>query len=197
MKSGTQAFDWTINDEWNVRDAYIADLTGDRLVDFRAHNLHLVSYSVPVRARMSFDELRPHLHTLPEHPDWIPYRTAYYSPNLGLLPRHSQLESLGPGPFDVVIDSSIGPGELNYGELVIPGDRSDEVIISAHVCHPSLANDNLSGIVIATELAKGAAGTGQQALHLSVRVRARARSARSPGSASIPTSGPAFGTGWS
>ncbi|HEY6811309.1 MAG TPA: DUF4910 domain-containing protein [Propionibacteriaceae bacterium] len=154
VRSGTQAFDWTISDEWNVRDAYIADVDGHRLVDFRAHNLHLVSYSVPVRARMSFEELRPHLHTLPEHPDWIPYRTAYYSQTWGFCLAHSQLESMGPGPFDVVIDTSIEAGELNYGELVIPGDRSDEVIISAHVCHPSLANDNLSGVAIATELAK-------------------------------------------
>ena len=154
VKSGTQAFDWTINDEWNIRDAYIAAPDGQRLIDFRAHNLHLVSYSVPVRAQMSLEELRPHLHTLPEHPDWIPYRTAYYSRTWGFCLPHSQLEALGPGPFDVVIDSSIEAGELSYGELVIPGDRSDEVIISAHVCHPSLANDNLSGIVVATELAK-------------------------------------------
>jgi aminopeptidase-like protein len=154
VRSGTQVFDWTINDEWNVWDAYIADADGLRLVDFRAHNLHLVSYSIPVRARMSFEELRPHLHTMPEHPDWIPYRTSYYSRTWGFCLAHSQLEALGPGPFDVVIDSSIAPGELNYGELVIPGDRADEVIISAHVCHPSLANDNLTGIVIATELAK-------------------------------------------
>jgi aminopeptidase-like protein len=154
VKSGTQVFDWTINDEWNVRDAYIADLEGQRLVDFRAHNLHLVSYSVPVRDRLSFDELRPHLHTLPEHPDWIPYRTTYYSRTWGFCLSQAQLDALGPGPFDVVVDSSIAPGELTYGELVIPGDREEEVIVSAHVCHPSLANDNLSGIVVATELAK-------------------------------------------
>lgn len=154
VASGNAAFDWTINDEWNVRDAYIADPDGRRLVDFGAHNLHLVSYSIPVRARMSFDELRPHLHTLTEHPDWIPYRTTYYSRTWGFCLAHSQLETLGPGPFDVVIDSSIRSGELSYGELVIPGESTDEVIISAHICHPSLANDNLSGIVVATELAK-------------------------------------------
>jgi aminopeptidase-like protein len=154
VSSGTQVFDWTINEEWNVRDAYIADLDGRRLVDFRAHNLHLVNYSVPVRDRLRFDELRPHLHTLPEHPDWIPYRTTYYSRTWGFCLSHAQLEALGPGPFDVVIDTSLAAGELNYGELVIPGDDEDEVIISAHVCHPSLANDNLSGIAVATELAK-------------------------------------------
>jgi aminopeptidase-like protein len=154
VKSGTEAFDWTINDEWNVRDAYIADLDGRRLVDFRAHNLHLVGYSTPVSERMSFYELRPHLYTLPDHPEWIPYRTTYYSRTWGFCLAHSQLEALGPGPFDVVIDTTIAPGELSYGELVIPGDRPNEVIISAHVCHPSLANDNLSGIVVATELAR-------------------------------------------
>ena len=154
VSSGTAAFDWTVNDEWNVRDAYIADLDGRRLVDFRDSNLHLMSYSVPVRARLTFDELRPHLHTLPEHPDWIPYRTTYYSRTWGFCLTQAQLDSLGPGPFDVMIDSSIGPGELNYGELVVPGDSADEVVISAHVCHPSLANDNLSGIVVAAELAK-------------------------------------------
>jgi aminopeptidase-like protein len=154
VPSGTEAFDWTINDEWNVTDAYIATPDGRRLVDFRAHNLHLVSYSTPVRARMTLEELGPHLHTLPDHPDWIPYRTTYYSRTWGFCLTHAQLEALGPGPFDVVIDTSIQPGELSYGELVISGDTTDEVIISAHVCHPSLANDNLSGIVVATELAK-------------------------------------------
>ncbi|HZA05048.1 MAG TPA: DUF4910 domain-containing protein [Propionibacteriaceae bacterium] len=159
VPSGTQVFDWTINDEWNVRDAYIADVDGNRLVDFRAHNLHLVSYSVPVRAQMSLEELRPHLHTLPGHPDWIPYRTSYYSRTWGFCLAQAQLESLSSGPFEVVVDSTIAPGELNYGELVIPGERDEEVVISAHVCHPSLANDNLSGITIATELAKALLAT--------------------------------------
>jgi aminopeptidase-like protein len=154
VPSGTSVFDWVVNDEWNVRDAYIADLNGRRLVDFQAHNLHLVSYSVPLEARMSLEDLRPHLHTLPDRPDWVPYRTSYYARTWGFCLAHAQLEALGPGPFDVLIDSSLGPGELNYGELVLPGERSEEVMISAHVCHPSLANDNLSGIVIATELAK-------------------------------------------
>lgn len=159
VPSGTQAFDWTINDEWNVRDAYVADTSGRRLVDFRTHNLHLVGYSVPVRARMTLAELRPHLHTLPDHPDWIPYRTSYYARTWGFCLTQTQLEALGPGPFDVVVDSVLAPGELTYGELVLPGETDDEVIISAHVCHPSLANDNLSGIVVATELAKALLAT--------------------------------------
>ena len=155
MPSGTAAHDWTINDEWNVRDAWIADATGRRVVDFRAHNLHLVSYSVPVRATMTLAELRPHLHTLPDHPDWIPYRTTYYHRTWGFCLTQRQLDAMGrgAGPYEVVVDTSLEPGELTWGELVIPGDSTDEVLVSAHVCHPSLANDNLSGITVATELA--------------------------------------------
>ena len=153
VPSGTQVFDWTVNDEWNVQDAYIADPEGRRLVDFRACNLHLVSYSVPVRARMTLEELRPHLFTLPEHPMWIPYRTTYYNRTWGFCLSQRQLDALGPGPFDVVVDTTLAPGSLSYGELVLPGQREEEVLISAHVCHPSIANDNLSGIAVATELA--------------------------------------------
>ena len=157
VASGTAAYDWTVNDEWNVRDAWIADPTGRRVVDFREHNLHLVSYSVPVRARMSLEELRPHLHTLPEHPDWIPYRTTYYSRTWGFCLTQRQLEAMGEGPFDVVVDTTLEPGELTYGELVIPGETDDEILFTTHVCHPSIANDNLSGIVVAIELARALA----------------------------------------
>lgn len=153
VPTGTPVFDWTVNDEWEVRDAYVADVHGNRVIDFRAHNLHLVGYSTPVRARMSLDELRPHLHSLPDSPGWIPYRTTYYHRTWGFCLPHAQLEALGPGPYDVVVDTTIAPGVMNYGELVVPGDSTDEVLVSAHVCHPSLANDNLSGIVVATELA--------------------------------------------
>lgn len=154
VPSGTPVFDWTVNDEWQVRDAYVADPSGNRVIDFSDHNLHLVGYSAPVRARMSLEQLRPHLHSLPDQPDWIPYRTTYYHRTWGFCLPHRRLEELGPGPYDVVVDSTIAPGVMNYGELVVPGDSVDEVLVSAHVCHPSLANDNLSGIVVATELAK-------------------------------------------
>jgi aminopeptidase-like protein len=154
VPSGTRAFDWTVNDEWTVRDAYIADSTGRRLVDFGAHNLHLVSYSVPVRATMTLEELRPHLFTLPEHPDWIPYRTSYYHRSWGFCLSHRQLEALGDGPFEVVVDTALEPGHLTYGELCLPGETDEEVLLTAHVCHPSIANDNLSGIAVATELAR-------------------------------------------
>ncbi|WP_138735716.1 DUF4910 domain-containing protein [Modestobacter excelsi] len=153
VPSGTQAFDWTVTDEWNVRDAYIADRQGRRVVDFQRHNLHLVSYSAPVRATMTLSELRPHLHTLPDRPDWIPYRTTYYNRDWGFCLPDRLLRSMDEGPYEVVVDTTIAPGELTYGEFVLPGDSTDEVLISAHVCHPSLANDNLSGIAVATQLA--------------------------------------------
>ena len=154
VPSGTQVFDWTVNDEWNVRDAYIADRQGRRVVDFRKSNLHLVSYSTPVRATLTLDQLRPHLHTLPDRPDWVPYRTTYYTRDWGFCLSENQLRTMDGGPYDVVVDTTVAPGELTYGELVLPGETSDEVMISAHVCHPSLANDNLTGIVVATELAR-------------------------------------------
>jgi len=154
VPSGTQAHDWTVNEEWNVRDAYIADASGRRVVDFRESNLHLVSYSTPVRARMSLDELRPHLHTLPDHPDWIPYRTSYYHRTWGFCLTDRQLQSMGPGPYEVVVDTDLGPGEMVYGEVVVPGETDREVMVTSHVCHPSLANDNLSGIAVATEVAR-------------------------------------------
>ncbi len=154
VPSGTPAHDWVVNDEWNVRDAYIADASGRRVVDFREHNLHLVGYSVPVRATMTLAELRPHLHTLPEHPDWIPYRTTYYDRTWGFCLSQRQLDAMHDDtPYEVVIDTTIGPGELTYGEVFLPGETEHEVLLSAHVCHPSIANDNLSGIAVACELA--------------------------------------------
>lgn len=153
VPSGTAVHDWVVNDEWNVREAWIADEDGNRVVDFREHNLHLVGYSVPVRATLTLDELRPHLHTLPDHPDWIPYRTSYYSRTWGFCLTQRQLDTMRPGSYDVVIDSTLEPGELVWGELLVPGESAEELLVSAHVCHPSLANDNLSGIAVAAELA--------------------------------------------
>ncbi len=154
VPSGTQVFDWTIPLEWNIRDAYIKDSSGNRVVDFRASNLHAVGYSVPVSRRMTLSELRPHLHSLPDRPDWVPYRTTYYQENWGFCLPHRQLESMKDGEYEVVIDSTLEPGHLTYGELCIPGASSEEIIVSCHVCHPSLCNDNLSGIAVATALAQ-------------------------------------------
>ena len=153
VPSGTKVFDWTLNDEWNAREAWIADTDGNRLVDLADHTLHLVSYSTPVRGRFTREELLPHLHTLPDHPDWIPYRTSYYNRSWGFCLAQRQLDGLGDGPFDVLVDSTLEPGELTYGELFLPGETDDEVIVSSHVCHPSLVNDNLSGLTVAVELA--------------------------------------------
>jgi aminopeptidase-like protein len=154
VPSGTAVFDWDIPNEWNIRDAYIADKDGNRFVDFRAHNLHVVSYSVPVRRSMMLEELKPHLYSLPDRPDWIPYRTSYYREHWGFCLRHRDLEQLGPGPFEVVIDSTLAPGSLTYAECVVPGITDGEAIIYTHTCHPSLANDNLTGIAVAVALAR-------------------------------------------
>ena len=154
VPSGTPAFDWEIPREWNLRDAWIADADGRRVVDFRAHSLHVMGYSVPVRRTMTLDELQPHLHSLPDQPDWIPYRTSYYREQWGFCLRHRDRERLGPGPYEVVIDADLAPGHLSYAESVIPGQSTDEVLVYTHTCHPALANDNLTGIAVAVELAR-------------------------------------------
>jgi aminopeptidase-like protein len=162
VPTGTQVFDWTVPKEWNIRDAYVADADGRRVIDFQRSNLHVVSYSVPVDTTMSFDELRPHLHTLPEQPALIPYRTTYYAPDWGFCLAEDTLRGLPDDPdtrYRVVIDSTLADGHLTYAEHVVPGQVSDEVIISCHVCHPSLANDNLAGVAVATELAMRLAAT--------------------------------------
>jgi aminopeptidase-like protein len=150
----TQIFDWTVPKEWNIRDAYIKDRDGRRVVDFRDNNLHVVNYSVPVHARLSLGELRPHLHSLPERPDWIPYRTTYYAETWGFCLTHRQLTSLADGEYEVMIDSSLQDGALSYGECVLQGNVEEEFLISTHICHPSLANDNLSGVAVAVALAQ-------------------------------------------
>lgn len=154
VPSGTPVLDWTVPDEWNVRDAWIERENGERVVDFADHNLHVVQYSVPVDRVVPIDELRRHLHSLPEAPDWIPYRTAYYAKTWGFCVTHRQLASLTDPVYRVRIDSALGPGHLSYGELLVRGAVEDEMLISVHCCHPSLANDNLSGMVIARALAK-------------------------------------------
>jgi len=157
VPTGTQVFDWTVPKEWNIRDAYVADADGRRVIDFHRSNLHVVGYSVPVDTTMSLEELRPHLHTLPEQPALVPYRTTYYAPDWGFCLADHTLRGLPDDPDDryrVVIDSTLADGHLTYAEHVVPGQVSDEVIVSCHVCHPSLANDNLAGVAVATELAK-------------------------------------------
>lgn len=154
VPTGTRIFDWTVPKEWNIQDAYVKRADGHRVIDFQESNLHVVNYSAPVDAHMSLEELRPHLHTRPDHPDWIPYRTAYYDDAWGFCLRHRTLEELEDGTYEVCIDASLEDGALSYGEYVIPGETEEEVLLSCHVCHPSLANDNLSGIALATRLAQ-------------------------------------------
>ncbi len=151
--SDTAVFDWTVPDEWNIRDAYIMNEAGDRVVDFRKSNLHVLNYSLPVNRKMSLVELRPHLFTIPEAPDWIPYRTSYYQKNWGFCLTQHQLDELEEGEYHVYIDSSLHPGHLTYGEFRIQGETDEEVLISCHSCHPSLCNDNLSGMAVAARLA--------------------------------------------
>jgi len=154
VPTGTQVFDWTVPKEWNVREAYIQGPDGSRIVDFKNFSLHVLNYSAPIRAKMSLADLRPHLFTIPEHPDWIPYRTSYYKEEWGFCLPHNQLLSLPEGEYEVCIDSSLTAGNLTYGECYLPGQTTDEILISCHACHPSLANDNLSGLTVATFLAK-------------------------------------------
>jgi aminopeptidase-like protein len=154
VPSGTQVFDWTVPREWNIDEAFIEDSNGTRLIDFRDHSLHVVSYSVPIDRLCDWDELEQHLHTIPEHPDWIPYRTSYYKDNWGFCLAHRDLGRFKAGPFRVVIRSSLTEGSLTYGEAVIPGATEQEVLFFNHVCHPSLCNDNLSGNAVMAELAR-------------------------------------------
>ncbi len=159
VPTGTQVFDWTVPREWNLHDAWVDDPTGRRVIDLRDSNLHVVSYSTPVDQTMPLAELRQHLFTLPEHPDWVPYRTSYYSESWGLCASQRLVDSLPDGPYRVRIDATLAEGSLTYGEHFLGGETQEEVLISCHVCHPSLANDNLSGIVVATQLARRLAET--------------------------------------
>src|SRR5882762_712116 len=154
VPTGTPVFDWTVPKEWNIRDAYIQGPDKKRVVDFQKSNLHVLNYSVPIHTKMPLHELKPHLFTIPQHPDWIPYRTSYYKEDWGFCLTHNQMLALKDQEYEVYIDSGLENGSLTYGECYIPGRSSDEVLVSCHACHPSLANDNLSGLAVATFLAR-------------------------------------------
>ena len=159
VPSGSRVLDWTVPREWNVRDAWIKGPDGEVVADFRRCNLHLVGYSRPVHLRLQREELLPHLHSLPEHPEWIPFRTAYWDDTWGFCLAHAQLLSLSDGEYEVYIDSTLADdGSMSYAEAVLPGETPDEILLSAYSCHPSLANDNLSGVALLTMLAKHLAG---------------------------------------
>jgi aminopeptidase-like protein len=154
VPTATKVLDWQVPREWNVRQAYIARLDGTRVIDFAAHNLHIVNYSIPIDRTVGIEELRGHLHVIADRPDWIPYRTSYYSENWGFCLTQRQFDGLTDASYRVVIDSSLKDGHLTYGELLVPGRSDETVLVSTHVCHPSLANDNLSGIAVAVSLAQ-------------------------------------------
>lgn len=158
VRTGTQVFDWTVPKEWNIRDAYVMDTRGRKVVDFGNSNLHVLNYSSPIRARVSNGELKKHLFSLPDRPDWIPYRTSYYSENWGFCVSHNQYLELTDPEYEVVIDSELKDGHMTYGEYFKRGVSEEEVLFSCHVCHPSLCNDNLSGIALTMQLARWLSG---------------------------------------
>jgi aminopeptidase-like protein len=154
VPTGTRVFDWVVPREWNIRGAYIKDSKGRTIVDFDDSNLHALNYSIPVRETVSLEELKQHLFTSERHPEWVPYRTSYYREDWGFCMAHSRYLELEDGDYEVTIDSTLENGSMTLGELVVKGQRSEEILVSTHTCHPSLCNDNLSGIALCTFLAK-------------------------------------------
>jgi aminopeptidase-like protein len=154
VPTGTPVFDWIVPKEWNIHDAYVLNPQGEKVIDFKKSNLHILNYSIPIDRKMLLSELKEHLFSMPDRPDWVPYRTSYYQENWGFCLSHHALEHLQDGEYQVYINSSLAPGSLTYGEYYIQGETSEEILFSCHVCHPSLCNDNLSGIGLATFLAK-------------------------------------------
>ena len=154
VPTGTAVLDWTVPREWNLRSAWVKGPNGATVIDAARSPLHVVGYSVPVRARLPLAELQAHLHSLPEQPDWIPYRTSYWRESWGFCLAHRERERLVEGEYEVCIDATLADGALTYGECFLPGESDREVLLSCHVCHPALANDNLSGIALTTFLAE-------------------------------------------
>lgn len=162
VPTGTAVFDWTVPREWNIRDAYIADMDGNRVVDFRESNLHVLNYSVPVDSVIDRATLEDHLFSLPDQPELVPYRTSYYNENWGFCVSHTQRQAMTDDQYRVVIDSTLEDGSLTYGEVCYPGRVDDEVIFYTHVCHPSLCNDNLTGIAVTAALGRWLASLGER-----------------------------------
>lgn len=154
VATGEKVFDWQVPKEWNINEAWIKNSKGQKIIDFADSNLHVMNYSVPVNKKVSFNELQNHLYTLPEQPDLIPHKTSYFNEQWGFCLAHNQLKNLPEDRYHVYIDSSLKEGSLTYGELYVEGETEEEVLISTHTCHPSLCNDNLSGISVSVHLAE-------------------------------------------
>jgi aminopeptidase-like protein len=154
IPSNTNVFDWTVPKEWNIINAYVKNSKGEKIIDFQKSNLHILQYSIPIHKKMTLDELKTHLYSIEEYPDWIPYRTSYYQENWGFCISHKQFQTLDDDEYEVFIDSTLENGSLTYGELFFKGEIEDEILFSTYICHPSMCNDNLSGVSLLTFLAK-------------------------------------------
>lgn len=152
VPTGTQVFDWTVPNEWNIRGGWIKNLRGETIIDFQNCNLHVLGYSLPIHQTISRDELLQHVYTQPDQPDWIPYVTSYYKERWGFCMSERQKEQLTDSEYEVCIDSTLAPGHLTYGELILPGETEDEIFFSTYLCHPSMANNELSGPCVQTAL---------------------------------------------
>ena len=154
IPSNTKVFDWNVPKEWNIIDAYVKNSKGEKIIDFKISNLHILQYSISIHKKISLDELKNHLYTLEEYPNWIPYKTSYYQENWGFCMSYKQFQTLEDDEYEVFIDSTLENGSLTYGELFFKGEIEDEILFSTYICHPSMCNDNLSGVLLLTFLAK-------------------------------------------